>query len=78
MPPRYINRLTHADVGSRVTVRRWVPDPERGQIPSDVVGHLESWDAGMLRIRHRDGRVVQVPEDDILAARVIPPRDARS
>ena len=77
MGPRYINRLTTDDVGSRVTVRRWVPDPERGQIPSDVVGHLESWEDGVLLIRRRDGAVVEVRADDILAARVIPPRVER-
>ena len=77
MGPRYINRLTHDDVGSRVTVRRWITDAERGLIPSDVVGHLDSWDQGILLVRRRNGEVVEVREDDILAARVIPARDAR-
>lgn len=71
---RYRHRLGHGDVGSRVTIRRWVDDPERGPIPSDVVGHLESWADGVLTIRTRSGDAVAVDEGSILASKVIPPR----
>ena len=73
MRPRYENRLTRADVGRRVTVRRWVPDDERGVVPSDVVGHLDAWgDDDVLHVRRRSGEVVAVALDDVLAAKVIP------
>lgn len=74
---RYANRLTRDDVGSRVVVRRWVADERRGLVPSDVLGTLEAWDeAGMLRVRRRDGEVVEVDERDILAAKTVPPPPA--
>ena len=59
--------VTPADVGSRVTLRRSVPDGV-----SDVVGELLSWSSGMLSVRRRDGSVVTVPEADLVAARVVP------
>lgn len=71
---RYTNRLTRDDVGSRVVVRRWVPDEERGLAPSDVLGQLESWsEDGVLTIRNKHGERVEVDEGDILAARTVPP-----
>ncbi len=73
MRARYVNRLTPADVGQRVSIRRWVEDEDRGARPSDVVGHLTSWDDGCLLVERRDGEVVEVYEADILAAKVIPP-----
>lgn len=73
MRARYVNRLTPDDVGERVSIRRWVEDPERGARPSDVVGHLEAWEDGTLLVRRRDDQVVEVYEADILSAKVIPP-----
>ncbi len=71
---RYENRLTREDVGSRVVVRRWVPDEERGQAPSDVLGQLEAWSAdGVLTIRTKHDELVEVAQDDILAAKTVPP-----
>jgi hypothetical protein len=60
--------VTPADVGSRVTLRRALPDGV-----GDVVGELLSWSAGELSVRRRDGSVVVVPESALLAARVVPP-----
>lgn len=75
---RYENRLTRDDVGQRVVVRRWVTDEERGPVPSDVLGELAAWsDGGVLRIRRRDGEVVEVHEADILAAKIVPPPPPR-
>ncbi len=78
MRARYRNTLTPADVGQRVSIRRWIEDEERGARPSDVIGHLESWDDGTLMVRRaakgeRPEELVEVYEADILAAKVIPP-----
>ena len=72
MRPRYRQHVTPDHVGSRVSVRRWVDDADRGPVPSDVVGRLIAWDGGTLRIRRRDDTIVEVPEGDVLASRVIP------
>ncbi len=71
---RFVNRLTRDDVGDRVVIRRWVADDERGLVPSDVLGHLESWsEDGVLVVRRKDDELVEVDERDILAAKTIPP-----
>lgn len=71
---RYVNRLTRADVGARVVVRRWVEDDERGMVPSDVLGVLESWsDDGVLVVRTKRDELVEVDEAAILAAKRVPP-----
>ena len=59
--------VTPADVGSRVTLRRALPDGV-----GDVVGHLLSWSEGVLTVRKRDGSVVSVAEADLVAAKVVP------
>lgn len=59
--------VTPEDVGSRVTLRRAVPDGV-----SDIVGELLSWSGGVLSVRRRDGSVVTVAEGDLVAARVVP------
>jgi hypothetical protein len=59
--------VTPADVGSRVTLRRAVPDGV-----GDVVGTLLSWSSGVLSVRRRDGSVVAVDEATLVAARVVP------
>ena len=60
--------VTPADVGSRVTLRRALPDGV-----GDVVGELLSWSGGELSVRRRDGSVVVVAESTLVAARVVPP-----
>ena len=77
MRSRYVVRITPDDVGSRVTVRHRRPVPGDGPTTSDVVGQLQAWADGLLRIERRDGTVVRVSEDDLLAAKVIPPRPVR-
>ncbi len=71
MHGRYVVRLTPADVGRRVTVRHRLDPPVHGATTTDVVGVLEAWDEGVLRVRRRDGTVAQVQEDHVVAARVI-------
>ena len=78
---RYVNRLTPADVGRRVTIRRWVDDPDHGRIVSDVVGELRSWsEEAILTVLTRRGELVEVDERAIVAARVVgePRRPPRS
>ncbi|MGW4639387.1 putative acetyltransferase [Sphaerisporangium sp. NPDC004334] len=61
--------VSPADVGRRVTVRRADPDGFR-----DTVGVLESWQDGLLQVRKRDGTLVGVREEALVAARVVPER----
>lgn len=73
MRPRYVHRIRPDDVGSRVTVRRWVDDDEGGRRPSDVVGRLTGWsDADVLTIVDRQGVPTEVAAEDILASRTVP------
>lgn len=69
---RLVVSITPGDVGRRVTVRRRVPEGYR-----DVVGVLEEWTGGVLRIRKRDGTEVRVAESTLAAAKVVPDRPAR-
>lgn len=64
--------MTQDDVGSRVSLRRAVD----GGV-SDVVGELVSWRMGVLSVRRRDGKVVEVAEADLLAGKVVPPPPER-
>lgn len=71
---RFANRLSREDVGERVVIRRWVTDEDRGPVPSDVLGYLESWsDDGILTVRRKDDELVEVDERDILASKTVPP-----
>lgn len=75
MPARLVITISAADVGARITTRRKVPEGFR-----DAVGTLESWDGGVLRVRKRDGTLVEIPEETLVAARVVPaapPRPGR-
>ncbi len=68
--PRYVHRVTPDDVGSRVSVRRWL-DAERTEA-GDVLGQLLAYDDGVLTVQGRDGAVA-IPESTVLASRVVPP-----
>ena len=63
--------ITPDDIGRRVTVRRVVTGGFR-----DAVGVLESWSDGVLVVRKRDGTTAEIPEDSLIAARIVtsPPR----
>lgn len=70
MKPRYVIRITTADVGSRVSVRART----HGHPPAtDTVGVLRAWQDGTLTVERRDGTLVAIPEEDLLAGRVVPP-----
>lgn len=70
---RYARRVTPDDIGQRVSVRHLLDDPERGPIPSDVVGRLVGADADTMLIVDRDGQLTVLDPDLVLSSRVIPP-----
>jgi hypothetical protein len=75
MAARLVITISSADIGARITTRRKVPEGFR-----DTVGTLESWEGGVLRIRRRDGTVVEISEETLVAGRVVPaapPRPGR-
>ncbi|GLZ07055.1 hypothetical protein Acsp03_45210 [Actinomadura sp. NBRC 104412] len=67
---RLVVTITPADVGQRISLRRRMATGEY----SDVVGVLESWSGGLLRVRRRTGETVEVPEEIMVAAKVVPPQ----
>ena len=66
---RYVTTAGPADVGARVVLRRRLPEGGLG----DVLGHVESWSDGVVRIRTRTGEV-EVAEVDLVAAKRVPDR----
>lgn len=43
---------------------------------TDAVGVLLSWSDGVLAVQRRDGSVVEIPEDALIAGKRVPPRPA--
>ncbi|MEU4576758.1 hypothetical protein ACBI99_28995 [Nonomuraea sp. ATR24] len=75
MAARLVITISAADIGARITTRRKVPGGFR-----DAVGILESWEGGVLRVRKRDGTLVEISEETLVAGRVVPaapPRPGR-
>ncbi|MFD6529979.1 GNAT family N-acetyltransferase [Streptomyces sp. NPDC060184] len=70
-------RITQADVGKRVSVRRRCEGGAEGAGFTDTVGVLTSWDAGVLRITPRSGQGVHIAESTLVAGKVVPPAPAR-
>ncbi|MEU5235361.1 GNAT family N-acetyltransferase [Streptomyces lydicus] len=70
-------RITRADVGKRVSVRRLTGDGEGAPAFTDAVGVLTSWDEGVLSITRRDGTSVRIEESALVAAKVAPPARPR-
>ncbi|MEU4535037.1 hypothetical protein AB0G15_09240 [Streptosporangium sp. NPDC023825] len=54
-------------MGKRVTTRRRVPEGFR-----DAVGELEFWRDGVLGVRRRNGTLVEIDEETLAAAKVVP------
>ncbi|WP_020580260.1 hypothetical protein [Actinopolymorpha alba] len=69
--------LSVADVGRRVVVRRRLGFENDRPVYGDVLGILESWTGGRLRIRRRDGELVEVAERDVVAGKPVPPPPER-
>ncbi|HZB32389.1 MAG TPA: hypothetical protein VE465_19685 [Streptosporangiaceae bacterium] len=72
-PARLVVSITPEDVGRRVSLRRRL---HTGGY-SDVVGVLESWSGGTLKIRRRGGELVEVAEETLAAGKVVPPPPAK-
>ncbi|MEN3583216.1 GNAT family N-acetyltransferase [Streptomyces sp. ZYX-F-203] len=70
-------RITRADVGRRVSVRRLLTPHGTAHRFADAVGTLTSWDDGVLVITRKDGDIVQIPESALVAGKVVPPSPAR-
>lgn len=70
---RYVRRVSPQDVGSRVSIRFLVDDPQRGPTPTDVVGRLLAFDDRALLLVGRDGQLRVVDPATVLASRVVPP-----
>ncbi|MEU9415551.1 GNAT family N-acetyltransferase [Streptomyces sp. NPDC048272] len=70
-------RITAADVGKRVSVRR--VEAERSDSPSftDTVGVLTSWNDGVLTITRKDGTSVRIAESSLVAGKTVPAAPAR-
>jgi GNAT superfamily N-acetyltransferase len=70
-------RITTADVGKRVSVRRLSePGVTEGKF-TDTVGVLTSWDAGVLVITRKSGESVRIDESSLVAGKVVPAAPAR-
>ncbi|OIJ64859.1 GNAT family N-acetyltransferase [Streptomyces mangrovisoli] len=70
-------RITTADVGKRVSVRRLSEPGAPGEKFTDTVGVLTSWDKGVLVITRKDGQVVRIAESSLVAGKVVPAAPAR-
>ncbi|MGW6489935.1 GNAT family N-acetyltransferase [Streptomyces sp. NPDC055056] len=70
-------RITAADVGKRVSVRRMTDDGDTVEKFTDTVGVLTSWDDGVLLITRRTGERVRIAESTLVAGKVVPSAPAR-
>ena len=71
--PRHVRRVTDEHVGERVSVRRWVDDPQRGPVQSDVVGRLLVHDDDAMLIVDRRRQLHVVDPARVVSSRVVPP-----
>ncbi|MCA1824869.1 MAG: hypothetical protein LC640_11550 [Frankia sp.] len=55
-----------------MSIRRKLTDGRTGL--GDVVGELVSWSAGIVTVRRRNGALVEVAEDTMLAGKRVPPQ----
>ncbi|MDI6517553.1 GNAT family N-acetyltransferase [Streptomyces coelicoflavus] len=70
-------RITTADVGKRVSVRRLSEPGLAGEKFTDTVGVLTSWTDGVLLITRKSGECVRVAESALVAGKVVPSAPAR-
>jgi ADP-ribose pyrophosphatase YjhB (NUDIX family) len=70
---RYARRVTPDHVGQRVSIRHLVAHPERGTVPSDVVGRLVGADPEAMLVVDRAGQLTVIDTHEILSSRVVPP-----
>ncbi|MEV1045096.1 GNAT family N-acetyltransferase [Streptomyces sp. NPDC049916] len=70
-------RITPADVGRRVSVRRHADSGGAGARFTDTVGVLTSWKDGVLSVTRKSGETVHIPESALAAGKVVPAAPAR-
>ncbi|MCX5061204.1 MULTISPECIES: GNAT family N-acetyltransferase [unclassified Streptomyces] len=70
-------RITAADVGKRVSVRRLIEAGVLEEKFTDTVGVLTSWDDGVLLITRKGGESVRIPESSLVAGKTVPAAPAR-
>lgn len=70
-------RITPADVGKRVSVRQLVAITDGHHTFTDTVGVLASWDDGVVCVTRRNGQTVRIPQEALVAGKVVPPAPAR-
>ncbi|MFE0185558.1 GNAT family N-acetyltransferase [Streptomyces olivaceus] len=70
-------RITVADVGKRVSVRRLREPGVTDEMFTDTVGVLTSWTDGVLLITRKGGESVRVAETSLVAGKVVPSAPAR-
>ncbi|MFI5861900.1 GNAT family N-acetyltransferase [Streptomyces sp. NPDC051546] len=70
-------RITPADVGKRVSVRRVERGSAGGPSFTDTVGVLTSWNAGVVTITRKTGESVRIAESSLVAGKVVPAAPAR-
>ncbi|MFJ3581185.1 GNAT family N-acetyltransferase [Streptomyces sp. NPDC090127] len=70
-------RITHADVGKRVSVRYVTNAGDPGGKFTDAVGVLTSWDHAVVLITRRTGETVRIAESALVAGKVVPAAPAR-
>ncbi|WP_030176305.1 GNAT family N-acetyltransferase [Streptomyces sp. NRRL S-813] len=74
---RFEVRITAADVGKRISVRRLSEPGGTGEKFTDTVGVLTSWDDGVLLITRKGGETVRIAESSLVAGKVVPAAPAR-
>lgn len=70
-------RITPADVGKRVSVRRRSEGGGAGAEFTDTVGVLTSWNDGVVAITRKGGESVHIVESALVAGKVVPAAPAR-
>jgi hypothetical protein len=70
---RYTRDVGAGDTGVRVSLRRRLRQGGLG----DVVGVVERWDGGVVRVRDRRDVLHEVAEADVVAAKRVPPAPER-
>ncbi|MEV0776196.1 GNAT family N-acetyltransferase [Streptomyces sp. NPDC050433] len=70
-------RITPADVGKRVSVRRLTGAVDGTEKFTDTVGTLTSWDDDVVLITRRTGETVRIAASSLVAGKVVPAAPAR-
>ena len=72
----YVVAISPADIGQRVSIRRELTDGRDGL--GDVIGEIVSWSDGVIVLRRRDGELVEVAENTVVAGKRVPPQPERA